>query len=129
MQPFLCKVFENIKRVTFGEDMVITEMFSGEGEKGRERGGLSASPYRYQGQQRGDPPVSDRFLSSQSDQYQTSVKYRICTNPCHSVPSPCHSVPNVILSHVRSAESCSPGHLRRSSPVPDLCGVSFRIGT
>ncbi len=33
VQPFLCKVFENIKRVTFGEDMIITELFSSEGEK------------------------------------------------------------------------------------------------
>jgi len=33
VQPFLCKVFENIKKVTFGQDMIITEMFSAEGEK------------------------------------------------------------------------------------------------
>ncbi|CAD7963334.1 unnamed protein product [Amoebophrya sp. A120] len=33
VQPFLCKVFENIKRVTFGEEMQVLEIFSSEGEK------------------------------------------------------------------------------------------------
>ncbi|CAD7943415.1 unnamed protein product [Amoebophrya sp. A25] len=33
VQPFLCKVFENIKRVTFGEEMEVKEIFSSEGEK------------------------------------------------------------------------------------------------
>ena len=33
VQPFLCKVFENIKKVTFGAEMTITELFSAEGEK------------------------------------------------------------------------------------------------
>ena len=32
VQPFLAKVFENIKRVTFGDEMQITQIFSSEGE-------------------------------------------------------------------------------------------------
>lgn len=33
VQPFLAKVFENIKKVTFGPEMQVQELFSSEGEK------------------------------------------------------------------------------------------------
>ena len=75
--------------------------------------------------------VSQLTVRPVSYQCQTSVKYRICTNLCHSVSSSSHAQCPVILWFVRSAESPvgSPAGCPPSDAKHDQCPFGCTVLT